>query len=282
MASEAKFKLVDILKVLPIAESTVHYWKRKFKKDDPDEPLRVAIRTIWEADNHYGVRRVYLELRKQPEFAELNHKKVQRLMHEMGLKGVGYNKQSRKYDSSKGPEGKRVKNKIHRRFKTDRPLQKLSSDVTEFKIPSTGEKVYLEPILDMYNNEILAHSISTRPTLAFTLQPLNQLVEQLPKLTYRTTIHTDQGWQYRHRACRKTLKQNRIIQSMSRRATALDNAVMESFFNKLKVEIGPLDNYSSAKELIDAINNWILYYNNTRIQAKLNGHSPVEHRQMAA
>lgn len=260
----------------------MHYWKRKFKKDDPDEPLRVAIRTIWEADNHYGVRRVYLELRKQPEFAELNHKKVQRLMHEMGLKGVGYNKQSRKYDSSKGPEGKRVKNKIHRRFKTDRPLQKLSSDVTEFKIPSTGEKVYLEPILDMYNNEILAHSISTRPTLAFTLQPLNQLVEQLPKLTYRTTIHTDQGWQYRHRAWRKTLKQNRIIQSMSRRATALDNTVMESFFNKLKGEIGPLDNYSSAKELIDAINNWILYYNNTRIQAKLNGHSPVEYRQMAA
>ena len=260
----------------------MHYWKRKFKKEDPDEPLRVAIRTIWEADNHYGVRRVYLELRKQPEFAKVNHKKVQRLMHEMGLKGIGYNKQSRKYDSSKGPEGKRVKNKIHRRFKTDRPLQKLSSDVTEFKVPATGEKVYLEPILDMYNNEILTHSISTRPNLEFTLQPLNQLVERMPELSYRTTIHTDQGWQYRHRSWRKTLKKNRIIQSMSRRATALDNAVMESFFNKLKVEIGPLNNYSSAKELIDAIDNWILYYNNTRIQAKLNGHSPVEYRKMAA
>ncbi|MED4271978.1 transposase [Weissella confusa] len=100
----------------------MHYWKRKFQKDDADEPLRVAIRTIWEANNHYGVRRVYLELRKQPEFAEVNHKKVQQLIHEMRLKGVGYNKQSRKYDSSKGPEGKRVKNMIHRRFKTDRPL----------------------------------------------------------------------------------------------------------------------------------------------------------------
>ncbi|WP_278437698.1 DDE-type integrase/transposase/recombinase, partial [Leuconostoc lactis] len=108
--------------------------------------------------------------------------------------------------------------------------------VTEFKISVTGEKVYLEPILDMYNNEILTYAISTRPDLAFTLQPLNQLVAQLPKLSYRTTIHTDQGWQYRHRTWRKTLKKNRIIQSMSRRATALDNAVMESFFNKLKVE----------------------------------------------
>ncbi len=174
-----------------------------------------------------------------------------------------------------------MKNKLHRRFKTNRPLQKLASDVTEFKISATGENVYLEPILDMYNNEILTYAISTRPDLAFTLQPLNQLVAQLPKLPYRTTIHTDQGWQYRHRTWRKTLKKNRIIQSMSRRATALDNAVMESFFNKLKVEIGPLNKYSSAKALIDAVNNWILYYNNTRIQTKLNGHSPVEYRQMA-
>ena len=82
----------------------------------------MAIKTIWKADKHYGVRRVYLKLRKQSEFAKVNHKKVQRLMHEMGLHGVGYNKPSRKYDSSKGPEGKRVKNKIHRRFKTDRPF----------------------------------------------------------------------------------------------------------------------------------------------------------------
>ncbi|UOX37617.1 IS3 family transposase [Weissella cibaria] len=81
--------------------------------------------------------------------------------------------------------------------------------------------------------------------------------------------------------CKSSIRAH-IIHSMSHRATALDNAVMESFFNKLKVEIGPLNNYSSAKELIDAINNWILYYNNTRIQAKLNGHSPVEYRQMAA
>ncbi|MFL1695479.1 transposase [Weissella kandleri] len=95
-------------------------------------------------------------------------------------------------------------------------------------------------------------------------------------------MHTDQGWQYRHRTWRKTLKQNRIFQSMSRRATALDNAVMESSFNKLKVEIGPLNYFSSAKELIVEINSWILYYNNSRIQSKLNGHSPVEYRQMAA
>ena len=122
-----------------------------------------------------------------------------------------------------------MNNKLHRRFKTNWPLQKLSRDVTEFKISATGEKIYLEPILDMYNNEILTYAISTRPDLTFAIKLLNQLVEQLPKLSYRTTIHTDQGWQYRHRTWRKTLKKNRIIQSMSRRATALDNAIKESF-----------------------------------------------------
>ena len=112
-------------------------------------------------------------------------------MNEMGIQGVGYNKLSRKYDSSKGPEGKRVKNRIRRRFITDRPFQKLASDITEFKVPATGEKVYLEPILDMYNNEIITYTTSTSPSLSFAIQPLNQLIEPLPEMYYRATIHTD-------------------------------------------------------------------------------------------
>ena len=107
-----------------------------------------------------------------------------------------------------------------------------------------------------------------------------QLLRQLSELSYRTTIHTDQGWQYHHRSWRKALKQTSIIQSISRRATALDNSV-ESFINKLKVEIGPLNNYSSAKELIETFNTWIKYYNNTPIQTNINGYSPVVLRQMA-
>ena len=279
---EAKFRLVDILKVIPITESTLHYWKRKVNEPDKEESIRTAIKKIWNNDCHYGVRRVYLMLRKQVEFSCVNHKKVQRIMHEMGLKGLGYQKQTRKYDSSKGPEGKRVKNKLHRRFKTDRPAQKLVSDVTEFKIPSTSEKVYLEPIMDLYNNEILTFSVSTNPGLKFALSPLEQLINVLPQKNYRTTIHTDQGWQYRHRAWRKMLKNQKIIQSMSRRATCLDNAAMESFFNKIKVELGSLKNYSTSEELIHQIKNWIKYYNNERIQVKLNGQSPVKFRQLAA
>ena len=249
---------------------------------DKDESLVSEIKAIWSRDHHYGVRRVYLALRKLEDFKTVNHKKVQRIMRELGLQGIGYRKHTRKYDSSKGPEGKRVKNRLHRKFKTDRPMQKLVSDVTEFKIPKTGERIYLEPIMDLYNNEILTYSISTRPDLAFTQAPLNELVTTLPKLSYRTTIHTDQGWQYRHRSWRKTLKEHNIFQSMSRKATALDNAVIESFFNKLKVEVGSLKQFENAEQLMNTIKTWLDYYNNERIQTKLKGASPVEYRQLAS
>ena len=85
---EAKFRLVDILKVIPITESTLHYWKRKVNEPDKEESIRTSIKKIWNNDCHYGVRRVYLMLRKQVEFSCVNHKKVQRIMHEMGLKGL--------------------------------------------------------------------------------------------------------------------------------------------------------------------------------------------------
>lgn len=268
--------------MLPISEATYHYWKRRFNRPDKNQALRTAIKTICQDNPHYGVRRVYLTLRNMDSYKKVNHKKVQRLMHEMHLEGAGYRRVSRRYDSSKGPEGKRVKNRLHRKFKTDRPNQKLVSDVTEFKVPGTGEKVYLEPIMDLYNNEIIAYALDTRPNLAFALRPLKQLFKKLPKLSYRTTIHTDQGWQYRHRTWRKLLKKHHVFQSMSRRATCLDNAAMESFFNKLKVEIGPLKNFSSAQELMKQVKNWLIYYNNQRIQTKLGGKSPKEFRQFTA
>ncbi|MCS9997246.1 hypothetical protein EFL81_10605 [Weissella confusa] len=131
---------------------------------------------------------------------------------------------------------------------------------------------------DKQKNTLRVPTLSAQKSINWTI--FIQLLRQLSELSYRTTIHTDQGWQYHHRSWRKALKQTSIIQSISRRATALDNST-ESFINKLKVEIEPLNNYSSAKELIETFNTWIKYYNNTPIQTNINGYSPVVHRQMA-
>lgn len=200
----------------------------------------------------------------------------------MGIQALGYRKKTRKYNSYPGPNGQTVKNRIRRRFTADRRFQKLVSDVTEFKVGETGQKIYLEPIMDLYNREIVSYSISTRPNLEFALKAVQDLLPQMPKRHYQTVLHTDQGWQYRHRAWQRLLKQNGIKASMSRKATALDNAVIESFFNKLKTEIGPLKQYPTRTKLVRKIKWFIQYYNETRIQTKLSGRSPIEYRQPAA
>lgn len=114
------------------------------------------------------------------------------------------------------------------------------------------------------------------------MEPVKNLVKQLPKQGYQTYLHTDQGWQYRHDSWRKLLLQNGIKPSMTRKATTLDNAPIESFFNKLKTELGELGQFNSIPELTTAIENWIHYYSTERIQIKLKGQSPIEYRQLAS
>ncbi|CAH1851520.1 IS3 family transposase [Convivina intestini] len=279
---EAQFRQVDLLRLTTLSSATYYYWRRRFQKVDPDQKLKRAIQAIAKANPHYGVRRVYLSLRRKVEYATINHKRVQRMMKLMGLQGQGYRRKTRKYSSYLGPRGLAVKNRLHRRFKADRPYQKLVTDVTEFKLPINGEKLYLEPIMDLYNNEILTYNLSNQPNLAFAIKPLKDLIERLPYRGYQSVLHSDQGWQYRHRIWQKLAQRAGLKPSMSRKATALDNAAMESFFHKLKIEIGPLKAFQNKKELKKAIQHWITYYNETRLQAKLGGLSPIEYRQQIA
>ena len=80
-------------------------------------------------------------------------------------------------------------------------------------------------------------AIGQSPTLHFALTPLQKLLDQLPYTGYQLTLHTDQGWHYQHHAWRKLLREGHIRQSMSHRATCLDNAACETGFSKLKAEI---------------------------------------------
>ena len=85
-------------------------------------------------------------------------------MHEMGLKCIKYNRRVRKYDSSKGPNGKKAKNKLNRRFMSNRKYQKMVCDITELKAHD-GRKVYLEIIKDLATNQLLTWSVSQHPNL---------------------------------------------------------------------------------------------------------------------
>lgn len=279
MAFELKeegFKLKDILKIVGIPEATYHYQVKQLKKEDPDKEWKEIILDLFQKhEGKYGYRRIYSASRTQGYV--INHKKVQRIMGELDLKCVKFTRKSR-YNSYKGTVGKVAKNRLNRKFNTPIRLQKLVTDVTEFKCTG-NEKLYLSPILDLYNGEIISFGISNRPTLDFVLEPLNQAIEVIKKeAKYRTTIHSDQGWHYQHNKWIKTLKNNKIYQSMSRKATCADNAVMENFFGILKQEMYHGEELVSYDELKRKIEEYIYYYNNVRIKQKLAGLSPVQYR----
>ena len=254
---KAKYLLKDLIDALPISMSTYQYWQRQFEHPDEDElELRAVIKSLFNYyEAEYGVRRLSAQVRAYYQLIGKpapNHKRIQRLMHEMGLKCTKYYQRRRKHDSSKGPNGKKAKNKLNRRFMSNRKYQKIVCDITELKAHN-GQKVYLEIIKDLATKQILTWAIGQSPTLHFALTPLQRLLNQLPHTGYQLTLHTDQGWHYQHYTWRKLLRQGHIRQSMSHRATCLDNAACETVFSKLKAEIGQDTSYQNRDELIQAI-----------------------------
>lgn len=263
-----------------IPEATYHYQMKQMKQANSNEKWETLILETFEKhEGRYGYRRIHAELRAQGYI--INHKKVQRIMKKLGLKCVKFVRKSR-YKSYKGMVGKVAKNLLNRRFSTPYALQKLVTDVTEFKC-TNNEKLYLSPIMDLYNGEIIGFSMSKRPSLDFVLESLKQALPIIQKrAAYRTTIHSDQGWHYQHNTWVKTVRQNKIFQSMSRKATCADNAAMENFFSILKQEMYYGEQLISYAALQKKIEKYINYYNNDRIKQKLAGMSPVNYRKHAS
>jgi putative transposase len=273
---EEGFRLNIVLEKVDIPEATYHYHIKQMQKEDPDKEWKVIINELFEKhEGKYGYRRIHLLLRSKGYV--INHKKVQRIMREMELKCEKFKRKSR-YKSYKGTVGKVANNRLNRRFSTPIRLQKLVTDVTEFKCKE-DKKLYLSPIMDLYNREVISFGISNRPTLDLVMEPLNQALEIVNiEAEYRTTIHSDQGWHYQHNKWVKTLSNNKIFQSMSRKANCADNAAMENFFGILKQEMYYGEEIISYEDLKRKIEKYIHYYNNDRIKVKLAGLSPIQYR----
>lgn len=268
--------MTDVIQRVGIPESTYHYHVKLMEKENPDQKLEECIQSMFEEhDGSYGYRRIRLGLKQRGLI--VNHKKVQRIMNKLGLKCGKFSRKSRKYSSYKGTVGTIAKNRINRRFKTSVCHQKLTTDITEFKC-SDGVKLYLNPIMDMFNGEILSHGISMRPTLELAMKPLEETLEIVKESKFRTTVHSDQGWHYQHNKWVKTLKKHKVFQSMSRKGNCLDNSPMENFFGLLKQEMYYGEALCSYEELKMKIEEYIAYYNNNRIKQKLAGMSPVQYR----
>ena len=187
-------------------------------------------------------------------------------------------RRKRKYSSYQGEIGKKAENLIQRQFEASRPMEKCYTDVTEFAIPNSTQKLYLSPVLDGFNSEIIAFNLSCSPNLE---QVKTMLEQDFTEKHYENTIlHSDQGWQYQHDSYHRFLESKGIQASMSRKGNSPDNGMMESFFGILKSEVfyGYEKNFKSLNQLEQAIIDYIDYYNNKRITVKLKGLSPVQYR----
>lgn len=222
----------------------------------------------------YGYRRITAELHKLGYI--INHKTVLKLMNSLGLFCCV---RMKKYNSYKGEVGKIAPNILNRNFKADKPNQKWVTDISE--ISFCGQKTYVSVILDLYNREIISYDLNDHANMMQINHTLEEAFRKIPDNT-KLILHSDQGWQYQQKSYRNKLIAKGIQQSMSRKATCHDNAVVENFFSILKTELLYIREFTSMEEIKMELIDYIKYYNNDRIKQSLNWLSPVNYRKSVA
>jgi putative transposase len=235
------------------------------------EEAKSQIKTIYhQHKGRLGYRRITLVMKNAG--CRINHKTVLKLMKSSGLKSLI---RIKKYCSYKGARGMIAPNVLNRDFTSERPAQKWATDLTEFKVKD--QKLYLSPIIDLFNGEIVSYNLSQSPNFKQINSMLRSAFRKLHGQT-NLILHSDQGWQYQMKAYQRMLADKGITQSMSRKGNCLDNAVIENFFGTIKSELFYLKKYKSIQQLAKEIKEYITYYNKERIRLNLNGMSPAQYR----
>jgi putative transposase len=273
-ALKADYPLAVLLAVAGLARSTFFYHQARLTRPDPQADLKTAITEAFEAARgRYGHRRVHAVLIRQGR--RVAKKTVLTLMNMLGL--VCKVRRARRYRSWLGQPGTTAENVLNRQFTAQAPDTKWVTDVTEFRI--AADKVYLSPVIDLFDRSVIAYTHGPSPTLELTNSSLRAAIATLPAGTEaRPLVHSDQGFQYRHASWHTLLADAGLTQSMSRRANCLDNSIAENFFGHLKEELFHHNRFDTVEDFTTALDEYIDWYNTTRISTTLKGLSPAEYR----
>ncbi len=263
--------MILLLLIANLPRSSYYYHLKQLNKPQKYSREQEEIQKICiENKGRYGYRRVTLALHQQG--FQINHKLVMKLMK---AEHLTCKLRAKKYRSYRGQQGKIAPNLLKRDFQAEKPNQKGTTDITEFKV--LGQIFYLSPILDLFNREIISYTLSKSPNFHQVTEMLNRAFRKLP-VNDQLILHSDQGWQYQMRSYQKLLKDKGVRQSMSRRGNCYDNSVIENFFGILKSEFYYDQEFRSIQSFERSLSEYIDYYNNRRIKVKLNGLSPVQFR----
>ena len=163
-------------------------------------------------------------------------------------------------------------NILQRDFKADYPNQKWCTDVTEFKVPGQKQKIYLSAILDLYDRSIVSYILSNRNDNKLVFDTFDLALKRNPGA--KPIFHSDRGFQYTSKQFKFKLDQAGMIQSMSRVGKCIDNGPMEGFWGILKSESFYGLHFDDEKSLRNKIEDYIVFYNNERLQSNLKGMTP--------
>ncbi len=269
---ERSYPVKDLLRFLDLPASTYYYHRSLSGKPDRYRDKReLVVKEFRKNKGRYGHRRIRTVLARD-HGVRMSGKTVLKLMRE---ENCHCQVRRRKYHSYKGETGTVAPNVLDRDFHADAPNTKWATDVTEFRVCDT--KLYLSPVIDLFNGEVIAHTLRPSPALPLVMDMLNAALSVLDPAEH-PILHSDQGWQYQHRAYVAALKDHGLVQSMSRKANCFDNAAMESFFGHLKEEFFHRQRFTSIQAFTQELDEYIHWYNNERIKEKLKGLSPVEYR----
>lgn len=280
MVGQVAVKLIDSLKDqlsiqiicqhIGVARSSYYRWRKQMEKPTSKLSIEERVGEICRQHRYcYGYRKITALLRKE---MSINHKAVQRMMK----KNVWQCRVKVKKRKQTGQPCYTASNILQQNFYASKPLEKLVTDITY--LPFGGKMLYLSCILDVFNGEIIAYTLGERQDTTFVLDTLSQL----PKLPKGCILHSDQGSVYTSQAYQEAVKGKGITMSMSRKGMPVDNAPIESFHATLKSETFYLERLTRTTTaiVIQTVRDYIIYYNNIRIQTKLNNQSPIQYRQL--
>lgn len=265
----------ELLELVQLPRSTYYYHAQRKETEDKYASVKEVMTAIHHKHHgRYGYRRMTEELKRQGY--TINHKTVSKLMREISL----YCRvRMKKYNSYRGEVGEKAPNLLDRDFSAKVPNEKWATDITEFHL--FGKKIFLSPVIDLFNGEIMSYTVSDHPRFSCVMDMLERAIAKLPT-DYSLILHSDQGWQYRMRIYSDRLRKAKITQSMSRKGNCLDNAMVEGFFGHLKAELLYNQAFDSVEHFVAELHEYIRYYNEDRIRSSLGYLTPLEFRLKVA
>lgn len=278
-ANKADFPIRFMASRLGVSPSGFYEWRHRQSHPSAhtieDRRLTETICEIWaQSRGTYGSPRIWAELRLGQNLS-VSRKRVERLMRQAGIEGV-YRRRRRHGTTKRDPHAVPSDDLVNRQFHPDGPDRLWVADISEHS--SVEGKVYLAVVLDAWSRRVIGWSIADHLRTELVCDALDMACWRRKPSPGQVIHHADHGSQYTSWAFGQRLRAAGLLASMGTVGDALDNAMAESFFGTLQLELLDRRTWQTRRELAQAIFEYIeAFYNPERRHTKINYLSPIEY-----